>query len=373
MDPPHWACQLFQQRRAIVEPSTGTALLKAFLLCLCFIFLGGEGRVLRVSVREGVLRGIIESTEGASSLHLMIWRWRQAPSGAPCQSFWARSVQTSIKTHKKNSPTRAPGWIADANVKDSVFFESFSTRPWALSAQRDNNRKPPSVLLIVKKKQKLQKKKNPECRITFFFLSHVQFHTSITLCHSSIFLFPSHLSLLFSFLLSLYSCHDKCQTQSFRRLFFLSGNQELAKSNVRWDKTAAEASHWSISIRYFCESNRNVWRCCHKLTGSCCLCAPEGNGAFSPLLSPPSLLLFLNLFLCLVVITFIVVKNLSMAVFFVGFDRGGRRVVVRVKIRGVAFLCDLETCHLLEAAGSLSVTAMVCFNHLCPTWRGADG
>lgn len=104
--------------------------------------------------------------------------------------------------------------------------------------------------------------------------------------------------------------------------FFLSGNQELAKSNVRWDKTAAEASHWSISIRYFCESNRNVWRCCHKLTGSCCLCAPEGNGAFSPLLSPPCLLLFLNLFLCLVVITFIVVKNLSMAVFCGFWQRG---------------------------------------------------
>lgn len=52
------------------------------------------------------------------------------------------------------------------------------------------------------------------------FLSHVQFHTSITHCHSSIFLFPSHLSLFFSFIFSLYSCHDKCQTQSVRRVFF---------------------------------------------------------------------------------------------------------------------------------------------------------
>lgn len=101
-----------------------------FSASVLFFWVGKEG--LQICVREGVLRGIIESTEGASSLHLMIWRWRQAPSGAPCQSFWARSVQTSIKTHKKNSPTRAPGWIADANVKDSVFCESFSTRPWAL-------------------------------------------------------------------------------------------------------------------------------------------------------------------------------------------------------------------------------------------------
>lgn len=51
----------------------------------------------------------------------------------------------------------------------------------------------------------------------------------------------------------------------------------------------------------------------------------------------------------------------------------GVGVVLGVKIRGVAFPCDLETCHLPEAAGSLSVTAMVCFNHLCPTWRCADG
>lgn len=133
MDPPYWACQLFQQCRAIAEPSTGTVLLKAFLLCLRFIFLGWGGQSCEwVCVWEGVLRGIIESTEGASSLHLMIWRWRQAPSGAPCQSFWAHTAQTSIKTHKKNSPTRAPGWIADANVKDSAFCESFSTQPWAL-------------------------------------------------------------------------------------------------------------------------------------------------------------------------------------------------------------------------------------------------
>lgn len=43
-----------------------------------FRFLGGEGRVVSVGVCmcvwEVVLRGIIESTEGASSLHLMIWR-----------------------------------------------------------------------------------------------------------------------------------------------------------------------------------------------------------------------------------------------------------------------------------------------------------
>lgn len=97
-------------------------------------------------------------------------------------------------------------------------------------------------------------------------------------------------------------------------------------------------------------------------------------------MSPPSHFLFLNLFLCLVVITFIVVKNLSMAgifLFFFFFEGGWLTervgVVVRVKIRGVAFLCDSETCHLPEAVGSLSVTAMVCFNHLCPTWRCTDG
>lgn len=51
----------------------------------------------------------------------------------------------------------------------------------------------------------------------------------------------------------------------------------------------------------------------------------------------------------------------------------GVGVVLGVKIRGVAFPCDLETCHLPEAVGSLSVTAMVCFNHRRPTWRRADG
>lgn len=74
------------------------------------------------------------------------------------------------------------------------------------------------------------------------------------------------------------------------------------------------------------------------------MCAPEGNGAFSPLLSPPSLLLFLNLFLCLVVITFIVVKNLSMAVFFVGFDRGGRRVELRKSVESELKLEELLFC-----------------------------
>lgn len=97
--------------------------------------------------------------------------------------------------------------------------------------------------------------------------------------------------------------------------FSLFGKQDVAKSNVRWDKTAAEASHWSISIRYFCESNRNVWRCCHKLTGSCCLCAPEGNGTFSALLSPPSPLLFFKTYFSVWLLSlFTMVKNLSMAV-----------------------------------------------------------
>ncbi|ONI45633.1 hypothetical protein AN641_00370 [Candidatus Epulonipiscioides gigas] len=39
-----------------------------------FYFLGEEGRVCESVCERGVLRGIIESTEGASSLHLMIWR-----------------------------------------------------------------------------------------------------------------------------------------------------------------------------------------------------------------------------------------------------------------------------------------------------------
>lgn len=147
----------------------------------------------------------------------------------------------------------------------------------------------------------IMKNKTPNCseRRDCWFFSHILFHTSISTPPFS----PSHPWLLFSFLLSLYSCHDKCQTQSVRSVvfgfwfflffFFLSLSFFLATEwNVCWDKTAAEASHWSTSIRYLCESNRNVWRCCHKLTGSNCLCAPEGNSAFAPLLSPPSLLLF---------------------------------------------------------------------------------
>lgn len=51
----------------------------------------------------------------------------------------------------------------------------------------------------------------------FFFFTHRISHIDH---HSSVFHFPSHPPLLFSFLLSQYSCHDKCQTQSVRRLFF---------------------------------------------------------------------------------------------------------------------------------------------------------
>lgn len=138
----------------------------------------------------------------------------------------------------------------------------------------------------------IMKNKTPLCnktRLLIFFFTHIISHIDQ---HSSIFSHPSHPWLLFSFLLSLYSCHDKCQTQSVRSFFFIFFLSFFLATKVCWDKTAVEASHWSTSIRYLCESNRNVWRCCHKLTGSNCLCAPEGNSAFSPLLSPPSLLLF---------------------------------------------------------------------------------
>lgn len=114
------------------SPPLGLYYWRLFFSASVLFFGVGRAKLWVSMCVRGVLRGIIESTEGASSLHLMIWRWRQAPSGAPCQSFWAHTAQTSIKTHKKNSPTRAPGWIADANVKDSAFCESFSTQPWAL-------------------------------------------------------------------------------------------------------------------------------------------------------------------------------------------------------------------------------------------------
>lgn len=58
-DPPHRACQLFRQRGAIVERSTGSVLLKAFLLCLCVLFFWVGRAELQVCVQEGVLRGII--------------------------------------------------------------------------------------------------------------------------------------------------------------------------------------------------------------------------------------------------------------------------------------------------------------------------
>lgn len=75
----------------------------------------------------------------------------------------------------------------------------------------------------------IMKNKTPNCNKTrdcwFFFFnfifSHILFHTSIsTPPFSPSPPLPSHPWLLFSFLLSLYSCHDKCQTQSVRSVGF---------------------------------------------------------------------------------------------------------------------------------------------------------
>jgi len=72
-------------------------------------------------------------------------------------------------------------------------------------------------------------------------------------------------------------------------VFFLPGNQELAKSNERWDETAAEASHSeapasdiSVKVTEMLEgvvTSSQVPAVC---------VAPEGDGAFSTLSSPPS-------------------------------------------------------------------------------------
>lgn len=61
-----------------------------------------------------VFFGIIESTEGAWFLCLMIWRWRQEPAGL-CQSYG--HAQPRLQK-KPNSHKTIQGWIAYLNIKD---------------------------------------------------------------------------------------------------------------------------------------------------------------------------------------------------------------------------------------------------------------
>lgn len=142
-------------------------------------------------------------------------------------------------------------------------------------------------------------------------------------------------------------------------LLLLFGNQELAKWNVRWDEArrlrkhhvGASASDISVKVTEMFEgvvTGSQVPAVCAHLR-ELAPSHPPPLHRYPPTTthhhhhpsSPPSLL-FLNLFLCLVVITFIVAKNLSMAgsfgfcvvvffsMFFLAgagwsFDRGGRR------------------------------------------------
>lgn len=61
-----------------------------------------------------VFFGIIESTEGAWFLCLMIWRWRQEPAGL-CQSYGHAQHRLQKKS---NSHKTLQGWIAYLNIKD---------------------------------------------------------------------------------------------------------------------------------------------------------------------------------------------------------------------------------------------------------------
>lgn len=62
-----------------------------------------------------VFFGIIESTEGAWFLCLMIWRWRQEPAGL-CQSYG--HAQPRLQKKKSNSHKTIQGWIAYLHIKD---------------------------------------------------------------------------------------------------------------------------------------------------------------------------------------------------------------------------------------------------------------
>lgn len=137
--------------------------------------------------------------------------------------------------------------------------ESFSAQPQAHRSVRQGENPRLFVLLIVHththtKKSLLKLKLHRTSN--FFSFSH----------RSPLLHFPASPPcprLVFSPLPSLYSCHDKCQTQSVRRmpsptpnptlppssllllllLLLLFGNQELAKWNVRWDEARLLRKH----------------------------------------------------------------------------------------------------------------------------------
>ena len=72
-----------------------------------------------------VFFGIIESTEGAWFLCLMIWRWRQEPAG-PCQSYG--HAQPRLQK-KPNSQKTMQGWIAYLNIKDLLSLNHLTHKP----------------------------------------------------------------------------------------------------------------------------------------------------------------------------------------------------------------------------------------------------
>lgn len=181
-------------------------------------------------------------------------------------------------------------------------------------------------------------------------------------------------------------------------LLLLFGNQELAKWNVRWDEArllrkhhiGASASDISVKVTEMFEgvvTGSQVPAVCTHLRELAPSHPPTPlhPTSYRHPSSPLSLLLFLNLFLCLVVITFIAAKNLSMAGSFVlcffffpagagwSFDRGGRRCSCELKLEELLFGVTRRHVIFHKAAGSLSVTAAVRFNHLRPNWRHADG
>lgn len=138
--------------------------------------------------------------------------------GGPLSELLGALSADFNKNTKKNSPIRAPGWTADANVKDSVFSESFSTPHQAHCTTWQLQEAPPlpPLLWLIYHDMKENSNKSTEWPIIIF--SQMQFHTVISLTDT-----PSYFSSLFHssfyFLLSLCSCHDKCQTFSKEEFF----------------------------------------------------------------------------------------------------------------------------------------------------------